>query len=62
MEKRPRERALSAAIQEGIESGASDRTVSDIMEEVEARLRAAGRLNRERKDNRSTDDIDVNFD
>ena len=44
MEQDPRERALKAAIQEGIESGVSDRTVLDIMEDVEARLRADGRL------------------
>ena len=37
-------RALEAAIREGIESGVSDRTVPDIMEDVEARLRADGRL------------------
>ena len=35
---------LEAAIQEGIDSGASDRTAPRIMEEVEARLRADGRL------------------
>ena len=62
MEQGTRERALKAAIQEGIESGVSDRTVLDIMEDVEARFRAAGRLYGERKDNRSTDDIDENFD
>ena len=44
MEHGPRERALAAAIQEGIESGVSDRTVPDIMKEVESRLRADGRL------------------
>ena len=37
-------RALEAAIREGIESGVSGRTVPDIMEDVEARLRANGRL------------------
>ena len=37
-------RTLEAAIREGIESGVSDRTVPDIMEDVEARLRADGRL------------------
>jgi len=37
-------RALEAAIREGIESGVSDKTVPDIMEDVEARLRADGRL------------------
>ena len=37
-------RALEAAIREGIDSGVSDKTVPGIMEEVEARLRADGRL------------------
>ena len=37
-------RELEAAIREGIDSGESDRTVAQIMEEVEARLRADGRL------------------
>ena len=36
--------ALKSAIQEGLESGASDKTVPQIMEDVEARLRADGRL------------------
>ena len=36
--------ALEAAIREGVDSGVSDRTVPGIMEEVEARLRADGRL------------------
>lgn len=36
--------ALKAAIQEGLDSGLSERTVPEIMEEVEARLRADGRL------------------
>ena len=36
--------ALKSAIQEGLESGVSDKTVPQIMEEVEARLRADGRL------------------
>ena len=36
--------ALKAAIQEGLESGMSKRTVPQIMEEVETRLRADGRL------------------
>ena len=36
--------ALQAAIREGIDSGASDKTVPRIMEEVETRLRADGRL------------------
>ena len=37
-------RELEAAIREGIDSGTSDRTVAQIMDEVEARLRADGRL------------------
>lgn len=37
-------RALKSAIQEGLDSGVSDKTVPQIMEEVEARLRANGRL------------------
>ena len=37
-------RTLEAAIREGLESGVSDRTVPDIMKDVEARLRADGRL------------------
>lgn len=37
-------RALRDAIQEGLESGESDKTVKQIMEEVEARLKAGGRL------------------
>ena len=36
--------ALKAAIREGLSSGVSDKTVPQIMEEVEARLRADGRL------------------
>ena len=36
--------ALKSTIQEGLESGVSDKTVPQIMEEVEARLRADGRL------------------
>ena len=36
--------ALKTAIQEGIDSGVSDRTIPAIMEEVEARLRDEGRL------------------
>jgi antitoxin ParD1/3/4 len=36
--------ALQQAIQEGLDSGISDRTVPEIMEEVEARLKADGRL------------------
>ena len=35
---------LKAAIQEGIDSGVSDRTIPAIMEEVEARLRDEDRL------------------
>ena len=36
--------APESAIQEGLDSGVSDKTVPQIMEEVEARLRADGRL------------------
>jgi antitoxin ParD1/3/4 len=36
--------ALKEAVQEGLDSGVSDRTVSQIMEGVETRLRANGRL------------------
>ena len=36
--------ALQAAIREGLDSELSDKTVPQIMEEVEARLRADGRL------------------
>jgi len=36
--------ALKTAIQEGLDSGVSDKTVPQIMEEVENRLRADGRL------------------
>ena len=39
-----RYRALESAIREGIESGASDMRVPEIMEEVEARLCTDGRL------------------
>ena len=35
---------LKLAIQEGLNSGVSDKSVTDIMEEVESRLRADGRL------------------
>lgn len=35
---------LKTAIQEGLDSGVSDKTVPQIMQEVEARLRADGRL------------------
>ena len=43
-EQNARYQALKAAIREGLSSGLSDRTVPRIMEEVEARLRADGRL------------------
>lgn len=36
--------ALKQAIQEGLSSGVSDKSVTDIMDEVESRLRADGRL------------------
>ena len=36
--------ALKAAIREGLSSGVSDKTVPQVMEEVEARLWADGRL------------------
>ena len=36
--------ALRSAIQEGLDSGVSDKTVPQIMEEAEARLRADGCL------------------
>ena len=36
--------ALKSAIQEGLESGVSDKTVPQVMEEIEARLRADDRL------------------
>jgi antitoxin ParD1/3/4 len=36
--------ALKEAVQEGLSSGVSDRTVPQIMEGVETRLRANGRL------------------
>ena len=36
--------ALKSAIRKGLDSGVSDKTVPQIMEEVEARLRADGRL------------------
>lgn len=36
--------ALKLAIQEGLNSGVSAKSVTDIMEEVESRLRADGRL------------------
>lgn len=37
-------RALKLAIQEGLDSGVSDKTVSQIMSEVQTRLRTDGRL------------------
>ncbi len=37
-EQNTRLRALKAAIQEGMNSGVSNKTVNDIMEEIEARL------------------------
>ena len=37
-------RALKAAIKEGLDSGVSQRTVPQIMADVETRLRADGRL------------------
>lgn len=43
-EKNAKFMALKQAIQEGLDSGKSDRTIPEIMEEVEARLRADGRL------------------
>lgn len=36
--------ALKQALREGLESGESGLTVADVMEEVEARLKASGRL------------------
>ena len=36
--------ALKAAITEGMESGISDKSVPDIMKEVEERMKADGRL------------------
>ena len=39
-----RYKTLKATIQEGLDSGASDKTIPTIMEEVEARLRNDGRL------------------
>lgn len=44
MEESPPDLALKAEIRKGLESGVSDRTVPDIMEAVEDRLRADGRL------------------
>lgn len=36
--------ALKEAIRDGLDSGVTDKTVPEIMEEVEARLKADGRL------------------
>ena len=36
--------SLKSAVQKGLDSGVSDKTVPQIMEEVETRLRANGRL------------------
>ena len=43
-EQNVRFKALKKAIQEGLDSGISNKSVTDIIEEVEARLRADGRL------------------
>ena len=43
-EQNARFQALKAAIQEGLDSGESNRTVPQIMEEVELRLRSNGHL------------------
>ena len=43
-EQNARFQALKIAIQEGLDSGVSEKTVTDIMEEVEVRLGANGRL------------------
>ena len=43
-ERRAEFEALRAAVQEGLDSGPSEKTVPTIMEEVEARLRSDGRL------------------
>lgn len=43
-EENARLQALKQAIQEGLSSGISDKSVTDIMEEVESRLKADGRL------------------
>ncbi len=42
--RRDQEEALRAAVQEGLDSGPSDKTIPSIMEEVEARRRRDGRL------------------
>lgn len=60
MEKGTRNRALEAAIQEGIESGVSDKTVPEIMEDVEARLRVPNdSLSNNQVGKRSVGDDDV---
>lgn len=43
-EQRAKLLALKEAIREGLDSGESDKTVSQIMAHVEARLKADGRL------------------
>lgn len=43
-EQNARFQVLKGAIEEGIESGESKKSVSEIMDEVEARLKADGRL------------------
>ena len=43
-EENPSFYALQAAIREGLESGVSERTIPEIAEEAEARLRRDGRL------------------
>lgn len=43
-ERNAKFQALKTAVQEGINSGISNKTVKDIMEEVEARLGGHGRL------------------
>lgn len=43
-ERRAEFEALRAAVQEGLDSGPSEKTVPSIMEEVEERLRKDGRL------------------
>ena len=55
MDQRTRFRALKAAIREGIESGVSDKTVPEIMDDVENRLRADGRLEADAEVNSRSD-------
>jgi antitoxin ParD1/3/4 len=43
-ERRAADEELGRLIDEGLESGISDKTVEDIMREVEERMRADGRL------------------